>query len=276
MKTPALLLASALFLAAALHAETTPLTDPVPDATETEIACELTQAPPFSQVPVFTSQKESETAKGTYHYKLWLPQGYAADAQKRWPCMFIMSAGGNAEMGNMAGSLKSRSFIVVMLTDAKNGEWAPIVGNFLTAHDDVTKRVRVDETKKYATGQSGGARGSSVFVQLRPGFCGLIMQSAGASSSEITNNYNVNGLKRNARLYIAMTMGASDSNKTEVARMAQLLSPAHFTSFEFNGGHEWAPADVFEKAMAWLDSKTSKTTGGTATGGSFDDFFKKQ
>src|SRR4051794_5358417 len=172
-------LGSLSLFAASASAEVTPLNQPLPEESETTITCELAEAPRANQVPVFDTQKQAEDAKGTYHYKLWLPKGYNADATRRWPCMFIMSAGGNASMGLMAAWLKANGFVVVTLAEARNGPWEPIVGNFLAAHDDVTKRVRIAEGRKFATGESGGARGSSVFVQLRPGFTGLILQGAG-------------------------------------------------------------------------------------------------
>ena len=98
-------------------------------------------------------------------------------------------------MGTMQGYLKANGFVVVMLLDAKNGPWEPIVGNFLAAHDDVVKRVRIEEGKKYATGMSGGGRASSVFVQIRPGFCGLVTQGAGASFDG-KNDYQIAGIKK--------------------------------------------------------------------------------
>lgn len=274
MKHLALIIIASLLPVVPLRAETTPLTQPLSDEGETLITCELTQPPRYSEVPVFKSPKEAANAKGTYHYKLWLPNGYSSDPKKQWPCMFIMSAGGNASMGPMESYLKNNGFIVVMLVEAKNGPWEPIVGNFLAAHDDVIKRVRVAEGKKYATGQSGGARGSSVFVQLRPGFCGLILQAAGASFDD-AGKYNVAGIKRNT--CIAMTMGTSDSNKGEVDRMKNLFNGQRLAVFEFNGGHVWAPAEVFEKAMSWLNDKSPGGSGPVpGSGSSFNEFFKKK
>jgi hypothetical protein len=273
------------FLAAAILsktvcAQTTPLSQPLKDGAETTITCELTQAPHVSQVPVLKSQKEADNTKGIYHYKLWLPAGYSAKPQEQWPCLFIMSPAGNASMGAMESYLKANGFVVVMLVEAKNGPWEPIIGNFLAAHDDVIKRVRIADGRKYATGQSGGARASSVFVQLRPGFGGLILQSAGASFDDSNNNYNVAGIVRNAHLRVAMTMGDSDKNKNEVDRMKALLPAQRFAAFEFKGGHVWAPADVFEKAMTWVQAKSAGAPASTTTapGGSssFDDFFKKK
>lgn len=228
------------------------LTEPLKEEVETRIACQLTQPPLYRDVPVFKTENEARKTLGSYHYNLWLPKGYNADPKKQWPCIFIMSPVGNAKMGKMGDYLRSNGFVVVMLVEAKNGPWEPIIGNFLAAHDDVIKRIRISEGKKYATGHSGGARASSLFVQLRPGFCGLILQSAGASFDD-KNDYNIAGLKRNPRLRIAMTMGSTDQNKPEADRMKALLAPQSFTVFDFNGGHIWAPADVFEKAMAWVN-----------------------
>ena len=231
-------------------------TQPLRDEVETNITCELTRAPRYSEVPVLHSDKEAQNTLGTYHYKLWLPKGYNADINKQWPCMFIMSPEGNASMGEMANYLGSNGFVVVMLVEAKNGPWEPIIGNFLAAHDDVIKRVRIAEDKKYATGLSGGARASSVFVQLRRGFRGLILQGAGASFDD-KNNYQIAGILRNAKLRIAMTMGSSDNNKNETDRMKKLFGRQSLAVFDFTGGHTWAPAEVFEKAMIWLNGSNN-------------------
>lgn len=261
MKSIACFAGSLALFAFVAGAQTTPLTESLAEEKEMTITCELTQAPKKGEIAVFGSAKDGDAAKGVYHYKLWIPKGYSADAQKRWPCMFIMSPGGNAAMGNMSNYLKSNGFVVVMLVESKNGPWAPIVGNFLAAHDDVIKRIRIEEGQKFATGMSGGARASSVFVQARPGFGGLILQGAGPSFDD-KNNYHISGIKRDPKLTVAMTMGDTDSNKSEVKKTDTALPGARFKAFEFKGGHVWAPAEIFEQAMAWLKEKTSGKSSG--------------
>jgi len=246
------ILGLALLLAASVYAETTPMDSPLSEQQETTITCELSAVPHPQEIPVFDSAKDSDAAKGTYHYKLWIPKGYHADPQRRWPCMFIASASGNAKMGAMAPWLKANGYIVVMLVESKNGPWSPIIGNFLAAHDDVVRRVRIQEGLKFATGMSGGARASSVFVQIRPGFCGLILQGAGGSFDS-RGNYHFAGLKRNPALCIAMTMGETDSNKNEVPRVKAALGSMKFLPLMFKGGHTWAPQETFEEAIAWVE-----------------------
>jgi hypothetical protein len=258
-------------------AEATPLTEPLVEGKEMMVTCELTQPPKRQEVPILKTQQDLNATKGTYHYRLWLPKGYLADQTKRWPCMFIMSPVGNGQMVEMASYLKPR-FVVVLLMEAKNGPEPPILGNFLAAHDDVIKRVRIQEGQKFATGLSGGARGSSEFVQARPGFCGLIMQAAGAAYDD-SGNYLVNGIRSNPRIYCVMTMGDADSNKGEIAKMKAVMPPTRFKVLEFKGGHAFAPRALFEEAMAWIEQKStaapSPAGGGGSKGSSFDDFFKK-
>ena len=225
---------------------------PLQEGHEVTITCELKQAPKQQDIPVFDSAKDVEQSKGIYHYKLWLPKGYFADSQRRWPCIFIASPDGNAGMGQMDPWLKSNGYVVVMLVESKNGPWGPIVGNFLAAHDDVVRRVRIQEELKFATGMSGGARASSVFVQIRSGFSGLILQAAGAASDD-KGGYHLVGIKRNPALWVAMTMGDNDDNKSEVARMRTALGAAKFLALSFKGGHDWAPLEVFDRAITWIE-----------------------
>jgi len=246
------LLIFAGLLATSAFAEITPLDTSLPDDKETTITCELTVAPKVGDVPVLDTAKQCEATKGTYHYKLYIPADYSRDPQRRYPCLFIMSASGNAGMWELAPWLKAHRYVVVSLVEAQNGPWAPIVGNFLAAHDDVVKRVRIQEGLKVATGVSGGARASSVFVQSRPGFGGLVMQAAGASYNN--TSYNVAGIKRNPALSCVITMGNQDSNKGEVARMKTALSGQKLLCLSFEGGHTAAPVSLFEQAMQWIES----------------------
>jgi hypothetical protein len=243
----------ALGVALGACGETTPLNMLLEEQKEILITCELAQAPKRAEVPVL-SAKDCEAVKGTYHYKLWLPAGYLADKQKAWPCLFIASPGGKAGMGQMAAWIKASGYVAIMLVESKNGPWAPIAGNFLAAHDDVIKRVRIQEGLKLATGMSGGARAASLFVQMRPGFAGLVLQAAGGASDD-KGQYHVSKLKGSPGVVVAMTMGEKDPNKTEVARMKAAVGASRFNAFPFDGPHGWAPQETFEKAINWVEQQ---------------------
>lgn len=228
------------------HAQITPLNEPLVEEQEMTITCELTKIEPYKNIVVFRSVKDSEKIRGTYHYKLWLPKGYLADTTRHWPCMFISSPVGNAEMGSMKPRLE-KSYVVVMLVESKNGDWGVCMGNFAAAHDDVMQRVRIQEGLKFATGLSGGARVASCFVQMRPGFAGLIMQAAGMA------DYNT-PMRRDPGLMIALSLGKDDPNVTEIPRMRKALwSGARYTLEKFDGGHDWAPPVVFDKMLTEME-----------------------
>lgn len=251
VKAPVLLVLFSCFFVGVSRGELTPLDAPLAEETSITITCALTNAPKRGEIAVLDLPKDPEQSLGTYQYRLWLPTGYLSETNRQWPCLFVMAPGGNPVMGPMKECLRTNGFVVVMLVQARNGPWAPIMGNFLAAHDDVVKRVRIAEGRKYATGMSGGARGSSMFVQSRPGFGGLILQAAGLAYGD-NAVYHASGLKRDAKLRIAMTMGTGDANRNEVARVGALFPKSRFKAFEFEGPHTWAPAATFEQALMWV------------------------
>ena len=108
----------------------TPLNAPLSEGAETLITCQLAKAPTTVETRIFDSPKDADSAKGTWLYKLWMPTDYAAAPLKKWPVMFIMSAGGNAGMEAMTDHLKAKGYVVVMLVDSKNGPRGPVIGNF--------------------------------------------------------------------------------------------------------------------------------------------------
>ena len=189
-----------------------------------------------------------------YHYRVILPKGYHADTTKEWSALFVASPGGKATLGNMAEWVQRHGYIAVLLEESRNGDWEPSVGNFIAAHDDVVKRVRVAEGKKVATGMSGGARACSVFVGLRPGFGGLLFQGAGYAPVGPNGASPVAGIKVAA---LAATFGEKDPNYVEGPRMKRLFGD-RMELFEFRGGHQWAPKETVEDALDSIDGRLPK------------------
>ena len=243
------------FLAASivtLAEEVSPLGASLREESELWVTCALTETPHPGEIPLLTSKAECESVKGIYHYKLWLPHGYLAQPQRRWPCVFIASPFGNAQMGNMAARLKT-THVIVMLVESRNGPWLPAIGNFLAAHDDVIKRIRIQEGAKIATGLSGGARASAVFVQLRPGFSGAILQGAGVPRDD-AGRFHFYDLPQQHSLFIALIIGQGDPRRSEISEMQRQLGSDRFAVLFFPGGHEWAPAETFARALDWIES----------------------
>jgi len=189
-----------------------------------------------------------------YHYQLWLPADHAAAPNRPRPTLFVASPGGKAALGNMAAWVRQHGYIAVLLEESRNGDWEPCLGNFLSAHDDVIRRVRVAEGRKVATGMSGAARACSVFVGLRPGFGGLLFQGAGYAPVGPNGASPVDGIKVGA---IAATFGEKDPNYAEGPRMKRLFGD-RMELFEFRGGHQWAPTETVEEALDSIDARLPK------------------
>lgn len=251
--------AAALYLCLAVatssHAETvTPLNAGLREGVDLWVTCALSNAPQPGEIPVLRSKAECDDTAGIYHYKLWLPHGYLAQPHRRWPCVFIASPFGNARMGNMTDALR-QTHVVVMLVESRNGPWPPTIGNFLAAHDDVVRRIRIREGAKIATGLSGGARAASVFVQTRPGFAGVIMQGAGVARTD-NGAYYFNHIARNPSMLFALLIGENDPRRSEISELQHQIAPDHLAILIFPGGHQWAPAETFRKALDWIENRT--------------------
>lgn len=223
----------------------TPVAERPGPGAEATIACEYRGDESFAGTGI-----DAKPAAGVFHYQLYLPSGFAADAEH--PAVFLMSPGGQARPAALKRFADEAGWIIAALQEAKNGPWEPIIGNFLAAHDDLVRRCKVAATRKFATGFSGGARGSSMFVQMRPGFRGVLLQGAGFWFDD--GKYGIKGLPRDCR--VAMIMGEQDKNRAEIARLREALPKAQqFKVWEWSGGHQKPPDAMLTEALLWIGAE---------------------
>lgn len=233
--------AAALAVAAmggAAAAEPTPLDAPLAPGETTLIACK--------------TGDEIDTSSGivqeTYHYALYIPRDYD-DHDRRYPVMFLASPTGDAEMGALEETLADDRWLAVMLVESRNGspDWLP---NFECAFDDVAARARVQPGAMFCSGFSGAARACSAYPALRPGFRGMILQSAGPQGGR---GFMTAG---NEDMTIHGVFGTLDSNFHHARRMRLFLPGRVALSIEiFEGGHEWAPPETMARALDWVLEK---------------------
>jgi hypothetical protein len=55
-----------------------------------------------------------------------------------------------------------------------------------------------------------------------------------------------------------------DKNRGEREEVRRWIGSPHFQSFDFQGGHGWAPQEVFERAMDWVEDKVRRPVIGTS------------
>ena len=229
----------AILVAAAARAEApTPLDAPLVAGETTLIACK----------PGDHIDTSSDIVREVYHYNLYLPRDYEGH-DRRYPVMFIASPAGDAEMGALAERLVGDRWIVAMLVESRNGsaDWLP---NFECAWDDLAARGRVLPGAAFCTGFSGGARVCSAWPALRPGFRGMILQSAGPWGGR---GFLTPG---NEDMVVYGTFGTLDMNFLHGKRIRLFLPQRVARSIEiFEGGHEWAPQPVASRALDWMLEK---------------------
>jgi hypothetical protein len=222
-------------------AEPTPADQPLAPGEISVIAAASRYSPPqgFSGWP----------ADNLFRYKLYLPADYQTDNETSYPLMFIASPQGDADMNNMAERLTRDRWIVVMLVESRNSSvlWLP---SFASAYDDVIERVRVDKNMIFCTGLSGGARVCSSYPGVRPGFRGLILQAAGFMQRP---DYLHDAA--NAHIVVYGTFGSEDFNLREARRLRTLPPHTRRLTEVWQGAHSWAPADVFGRALDWVEAK---------------------
>lgn len=191
------------------------------------------------------TERKNKNFKDIYHYKVYLPVDYYEVKSRRYPCLFVASPGGNANMTNLKDYLVQNRWIVICLVESKNrsSDW---YYNFVTAFDVVKKRFRILMDYKFAVGLSGGARCISSYPRLRKGFAGLVMQAAGLMSNSKDIQFLID-------IPIYLTLGDTDYNLYESDEFYKKFPADVPHKVEiFKGGHGWAPKEVTERALEWL------------------------
>jgi|GEM_PF-1565945 len=223
----------------ALAQGVTPMDTPLPEGKETLISVTYGE----NKIP--------------FHYRVYIPVGYNSpeNAKRPYPVIFISSPSGKAKMGNMANWLKKNEFIVIMLIEAKNGPWDPILRNFLSAYNDAVERLRIEATMMFGTGMSGGARATGWYNGIvgrackTHAFAGMVLQGAVTSG----NPKNDLVLKALPSTSVAVVMGKKDPNAREIAIGAKtILPPTRYKAFMFDGGHKWGPEKTVSEALEWV------------------------
>ena len=90
-------------------------------------------------------------------------------------------------------------------------------------------------------------------MSIGDNFGGVILQGAGTG---VLDN-GIQGLRGVQIAAVAVTMGKKDSNRGEIKQLRESQGD-RLEVFEFEGGHQWAPKAVIEKALDYVDAKLPK------------------
>lgn len=185
-------------------------------------------------------------------YALFLPSAY--EAKGRWPILYCFDPGGRGAVpvALFQPAAEKRGWIVAGSNNSRNGPWKDIYGAAWALWEDTRARLRLDDTRVYAAGFSGGARvacGLGRILELP--VAGVL--GCGAGLPEWLTAADLQGVPWFG------TSGDNDSNRKEMeeleAGLKRLGTPCRLRVFP--GKHSWPPAEVAAEAIAWLAQQTA-------------------
>ena len=181
-------------------------------------------------------------------YALYLPSTYTRD--RAWPILYAFDPGGQGArpVKLAAGPAERFGWIVAGSNNSRNGPMPEIQAAVAAIVQDTGSRFAIDARRVYATGFSGGARvATGLAMGCRGCVAGVFAQGAGLPAGATSAD------ALDAAWFAAA--GERDMNYAELFQLEQeLLKRGARQRFRvFSGGHEWAPAPVWDEALAWFE-----------------------
>jgi len=183
----------------------------------------------------------------TSHYTCYLPKAY--DPLKEWPVLMNFDPSGNGKP--LSTKLAEEAgWIMVGLTESKNGPVQPSNENRDAALFDLRRRFNINWKRVYFSGLSGGARAASGSGVTYPALCAGLICIGAAYGKETPSK----------EIPIFFIAGQTDMNKSEVegAHRAAKAAGRKTDIIIHPGGHDWGRAEDHEAAIRWLEKETGK------------------
>jgi predicted esterase len=177
-------------------------------------------------------------------YALYLPPAYSPE--RGWPILYCLdpAARGRIAVEVFARAAGNAGWIVAGSNVSRNGSVEASREAIEWLVRDTHERLRIDDSRVFAAGFSGGAR-LALGWATGGGIAGVI--ASGAAFGTAT------GIEK-ARFRIFATAGVDDFNYDEVYAMCVELSrrgvPQRFV--EWPGGHDWIPEPLAGDALEFL------------------------
>ena len=187
-------------------------------------------------------------------YALYLPSGYSS--AKRWPIIYVFDPGGRGPTAVEAirAAAEQAGYIVAASNNSRNGAEAVSSQAANSMWQDTMQRFSIDEHRRYFAGMSGGARmATALAISCNGCVAGVIANAAGFPQARKPSN----ALKF---AYFA-ALGNSDFNFLEFVDLRRDLeaSGMHYRIRIFPGQHGWAPPEVWNEALRWMDLQATRS-----------------
>jgi poly(3-hydroxybutyrate) depolymerase len=216
------------------------------------LALLLSLALAAAQAPAWPAGRIIDTvtcvADPSQSYALYLPSTYTPD--RAWPVLFLFDAGGRGRTGvdRYQAAAEQYGFIVAGSNNSRNGEASTPAVRAMSG--DVFARFRIDMTRIYAGGMSGGARvAMGVALTSSIKVAGVMASSASYPDAES---------RKTVPFPVFATAGTEDFNLSEMRTLdRELTSPHRLAVFE--GGHVWLTSALATEAVEWMEIQAMKS-----------------
>lgn len=184
-------------------------------------------------------------------YALYLPSSYSP--QRRWPIIYAFDpfARGKVPVELYKDAAEKYGYIVVGSNNAKNGPSNLEMEAAQAIWEDTHRLFAIDKDRVYTTGLSGAGRFATAFALYcyTCSIAGVISHGAGYPVSR--------ALAANEHFLYYVAVGDADFNYPEILALRSKKDEqgAAFRVKIYPGPHQWAPPDVVEDAIEWLEVK---------------------
>jgi predicted esterase len=191
-----------------------------------------------------------------YSFALYLPRSFEAEKGRSWPLLLVFDARGGGALAaeRFREGAERFGWVVASSNDTKSDDASAPNGEAIQAMwKDALSRFPIDSKRIVTTGFSGGARLAFAVAMSRASESGgVIAASGGLPTGEPARS--------NPGFPVFGTAGARDFNYREMRALDRSLekSGASHRLEVFDGGHEWLPAALGTRAIAWLEVQAMK------------------
>lgn len=214
------------------------------DDIDTSIAVEAAKLDSFESGKVIS--RVYCKADATQSYALYIP---SKRSQEALPVVYFFDPHGDGSfpLGKYKALADTYNFILIGSNNSKNGnDWPATDKIWRAMFDDSQKRLKINSSRIYTCGFSGGAKVAGYVALSEPGVKGVIANGAGLPDAVEIDNFPFS--------FTAIS-GEGDMNMTDLVAINKALDKTqtrHRIIF-FDGIHEWAPANSMDIAFAGLE-----------------------
>lgn len=187
-------------------------------------------------------------------YALYLPAAYTPD--RAWPILYILDPRSRGALAAERFRPGAESFGYILASSNSSMSDGPIEPNLKAMRAmwaDTHARFTLDDKRIYGAGFSGTVRSTVVLARSAPGsLAGVVGAGAGWPHDQPPR-------KEDSFVFYG-TVGNKDFNYYEMMDLEPKLVAAglnHRLEI-FDGVHQWPPAEIATRALAWLDLQAMK------------------